>query len=115
MVSFLFFPLFAEKKHNDLCYAIYRPRENRSITKNEERYKKMIYSVSFHHKPGRKVETMWFTDRGKAEYYYESVISNPKVLDAALLGLPICQADHYDGVQTSADINEIRRWYADRR
>lgn len=75
----------------------------------------MIYSVSFHHKPGRKVETMWFTDRGKAEYYYESVISNPKVLDAALLGLPICQADHYDGVQTSADISEIRRWYADRR
>lgn len=75
----------------------------------------MIYSVTFHHKPGRRVETMWFTDRDKAEYYYESVISNPKVLDAALLGLPICNAGHYDGVQTSADISEIRCWYADRR
>ena len=77
--------------------------------------KAMIYSITFHHKPGRKVETMWFTDRDKAECYYASVITNPKVLDAALYGIPICNADHYDGVQTSADISEIRRWYADRR
>ena len=58
----------------------------------------MIYSVSFHVKPGRKVHTFWFTDQDKALRFYESVKTYPKVIDYSIFEMPANEADTYDGI-----------------
>ena len=67
----------------------------------------MIYSVTFHRKPGRKVQTFWFTDKEKAVSFYGSVKENPKVTDTTFFCVPECEAESYDNAMTEPRIVAI--------
>lgn len=67
-----------------------------------------IYSVSFHVMPGRKVHTFWFTDKGKALRFYESVKTYPKVIDYSILELPANETDTYDGTIEEGRIRLVK-------
>lgn len=59
---------------------------------------RMIYAVTFHVKPGRKVHTFWFTDKQRALTFLESVKKHPKMLDYSTMQIPVDEATEYDGV-----------------
>lgn len=58
---------------------------------------KMIYTVTFHVRPGKKIHTFWITDRQKALTFLESVKKYPKTLDYSTMQIPVNEATEYDG------------------
>ena len=58
----------------------------------------MIYAVTFHVRPGKKVHTFWFTDKEKALAFLGSVKKYPKTLDYSAIQIPANEAAEYDGV-----------------
>lgn len=58
----------------------------------------MIYAITFHVKPGRKVHTFWFTDKQRALTFLESVKDYPKTLDYSTMQIPVNEVIKYDGV-----------------
>lgn len=67
----------------------------------------MIFAVSFHVKPGRKVHTFWFTDKQRALTFLESVKKYPKTLDYITMQIPVDEATEYDGVIQEGSITPI--------
>lgn len=58
-----------------------------------------IYSLQFHTRPKRKVHTYWFTDEVNARAFWDSVKSNPNVLDYQVFLTEADVADRYiDGM-----------------
>ena len=57
----------------------------------------MIYTVTFHVRPGKKVHTFWFTDRAKASAFLESVKKYPKTLDYSMYEMAADVVAEYDG------------------
>jgi hypothetical protein len=62
-----------------------------------EQMAEMIYSITFHVKPGRKVHTFWYTDKAKALAFLESVKKHPKVATAT----------EYDGIVEEGRITPV--------
>lgn len=67
----------------------------------------MIYSITFHVKPGRKVHTFWYTDKAKALAFLESVKKHPKVLDYSMFEIPVATVTEYDGVVEEGRITPV--------
>lgn len=67
----------------------------------------MIYTVTFHVRPGKKVHTFWFTDKQKALAFLESVKKYPKMLDYSTMQIPVNEATEYDGVIQEGPITSI--------
>ena len=55
-----------------------------------------MYSVTFHEGSRRTVHTFWFNSKEKAARFFDSLINNPKIKDAELLSIPVCDADAYN-------------------
>lgn len=70
----------------------------------------MIYSVTFHRRPGRKVLTYWFNDRDKAYHFYESVKAFPKAQDAQILKIPVCTENTYSNDMPEDFIRSEAEW-----
>lgn len=57
----------------------------------------MIYGVTFHVNPKKRVHTFWFTDKEGALAFYESVKRHPNVLDHSMFQIPANEVAEYDG------------------
>ena len=72
-----------------------------------EQKTEMIYSITFHVKPGRKVHTFWYTDKAKALAFLESVKKHPKVLDYSMFEIPVATVAEYDDVVEEGRITPV--------
>lgn len=69
-----------------------------------------IYSVSFHTKSPKGVQTFWFTARNSAIRFANSLRDNPKAVDFSVYEMTADLAEEYDRHVKAAPINLVLRW-----
>lgn len=73
----------------------------------EQMEQRMIYAVTFHVNPRKKVHTFWFTGKEKALAFLESVKKYPRTLDYSTMQVPVDEAETYDGMVEEGRIMPI--------